>query len=186
MIREAHFQTAMRLSLKKEEERNAIPYKKEQPFIHGTKETKKKKKSKTLKPKTYFPIKIILGQTTDSSLLLQTHRSDLCCNKNPKTQIVFADQNSDSLRPPILHCSFKHTDRTCVATKTLKPKSYLPIKIQTHSDYRFFAVPSNTQIGLACSTLSNRRKKKPLQRWRSPFVPCNRRFISYPASALQQ
>ena len=42
VIREAHFQTAMRLSLKKEEERNAIPYKKEQPFIHGTKETKKK------------------------------------------------------------------------------------------------------------------------------------------------
>ena len=75
-IREAHFQTATRLSLKKkkeEEERNAIPYKKKQPLIHGTKETKKKKKS-----------------------------------------------------------------------KTLKPKSYLPIKIQIHSDYRFFAIPSNT------------------------------------------
>ena len=46
------------------------------------------------------------------------------------------------------------------ATKSLKPKSYFPTKIHTHSDYRFFAVPSNTQIGLACSNLSNRRKKK--------------------------
>ena len=49
VIREAHFQTATRLSLKKkkeEEERNAIPYKKKQPFIHGTKETKKKKNQK--------------------------------------------------------------------------------------------------------------------------------------------
>ena len=46
------------------------------------------------------------------------------------------------------------------ATKTLKPKSYFPTKIHTHSDYWFFAVPSNTQIGLACSNLSNRRKKK--------------------------
>ena len=91
-----------------------MPYKKKQPFIHGTKETKKKKKSKTLKPKTYFPIKFILSQTTDSSLLLQTHRSDLRCNKNPKTQIVFADQNLNSLKPPILRYSFKHTDRTCV------------------------------------------------------------------------
>ena len=40
-------------------------------------------------------------------------------------------------------------------TKTLKPKPYFPIKNQTHSDYRFFAVPSNTQIRLACSNLSN-------------------------------
>ena len=48
------------------------------------------------------------------------------------------------------------------ATKTLKPKSYFPTKIHTHSDYRFLAVPSNTQIGLACSNLSNRRKKKSL------------------------
>ena len=80
-ISEAHFQTDTRLSLKKKKkkkERNAIPYKKKQPFIHGTKETNKKKKSKTQKPKTYFPI-----------------------------------------------------------------------KIHTRSDYRFFFVPSNTQIGLA-------------------------------------
>ena len=42
-FREAHFQTTTHLSLKK---RNAIPYKKKQPFIHGTKETKKKKKKK--------------------------------------------------------------------------------------------------------------------------------------------
>ena len=89
-IREIHFQTTMRLSFKKKKkkrkkERNAKPYKKKQPFIHGTKETKKKKKS--------------------------------------KTQIVFPNQNSYSLRLQILRCSFKHIDRTCVATKTLKPKS---------------------------------------------------------------
>ena len=41
-FREAHFQTTTHLSLKKKRERNAIPYKKKQPFIHGTKETKKK------------------------------------------------------------------------------------------------------------------------------------------------
>ena len=82
-ISETHFQTNTRLSLKKKKkqkkkkERNAIPYKKKQPFIHGTKETKKKK-SKTLKPKTSFPI-----------------------------------------------------------------------KIHTRSNYKFFSVPSNTQIGLA-------------------------------------
>ena len=68
--------------------------------------------------------------------------------------------DSYSLKLQILRCSFKHTDRTCVATKSLKPKSYLPIKIQTHSNYRFFVVPSNIQIGLACSTLSSRRKRK--------------------------
>ena len=32
--------------------------------------------------------------------------------------------------------------------KTLKPKTSFPIKIHTRSDYRFFSVPSNTQIGL--------------------------------------
>ena len=35
-------------------------------------------------------------------------------NKNPKTQTVFPDQNSDSLSLPIPRCTFKHTDRTCV------------------------------------------------------------------------
>ena len=34
-------------------------------------------------------------------------------------------------------------------SKTLKPKTYFPIKIYTRSNYRFFSVPSNTQIGLA-------------------------------------
>ena len=65
MFREIHFQTATRLSLKKKK-KNAKPYKKKQPLIHGTKETKKKKKF-----------------------------------KNPKTQIVFLDQNSYSLRRKI-------------------------------------------------------------------------------------
>ena len=80
---------------------------------------------RTLKPKSVLPTKIqthpayrffavpsntdrrskfILAQTTDSSLFLQTHRSALSCNKNPKTQIGFVDQNSDPLRPPILRC----------------------------------------------------------------------------------
>ena len=35
-------------------------------------------------------------------------------NKNPKTQTVFSDQNSNSLSLPIPRCTFKHTDRTCV------------------------------------------------------------------------
>ena len=46
-ISEIHFQTSTRLSLKKEKEkRNAVPYKNKQPFIHGRKETKKKKNQK--------------------------------------------------------------------------------------------------------------------------------------------
>ena len=163
-ISEAHFQTDTRLSLKikkklkkKKKETQYLIKRSNRLFT----EQRKKKKSKPLKPKLYFSIKL---QITDSY----------------------------SLRLQILRCSFKHIDRTCVATKTLKPKSYLPIKIQTHSDYRFFTVPSIIQIGLACSTLSSWRKKKPLQqlkplqRWKSPFVPCNRRFINYPASTLQQ
>ena len=64
-------------------------------------------------------------------------------SKNPKTQNVFPDKNSYPLSLQILLCSFKHTGWPWVATKTLKPKSVLPIKIQTHSDHRFFAVPSN-------------------------------------------
>ena len=79
------------------------------------------------------------------------------CNKNPKTQIVFPDQNSYSLRLPILRCSFKHTDRTCVFQPIKQTKKKKPLQ-----------------------------QLKPLQRWKSPFVPCNRGFISYPASALQQ
>ena len=35
---------------KKEKERNAKPYKKKQPFIHETKETKKKNKKKIKNP----------------------------------------------------------------------------------------------------------------------------------------
>ena len=52
------------LIIKKKKKKNAKPYKKKQPLIHGTKETKKK-------------------------------------IKNPKTQIVFLDQNSYSLRRKI-------------------------------------------------------------------------------------
>ena len=32
--------------------------------------------------------------------------------------------------------------------KTLKPKTFSPIKIHTRSAYRLFSVPSNTQIDL--------------------------------------
>ena len=35
-------------------------------------------------------------------------------NANPKTQTIFPDQNSDSLRLAILRCTFKHTDWTSV------------------------------------------------------------------------
>ena len=59
-------------------------------------------------------------------------------NKNPKTQIVFLDQNSSSLRLAILRCTSIYT-----------------------------------QIGLACSNPSNRRKIKPLQQWNPLFVLYN-------------
>ena len=157
-IREAHFQTTTRLSLKKEKKKKETQYlikRNNCLFTEQKKQKKKKIKIKTPKTQIVFPdqttdYRFILIQTTDSSMFLQTHKSDLRCNKNPKTQIVFADQNLDSLKLPILRCSFKHTDRTCVL----------------HS-------------------IKQTKKKKPLQRWRSPFIPCNRRFISYPASTLQ-
>ena len=44
-LSEAPFQTNRRLSLKKKE-RNTITYKRKRLFIHGTKETKKKKNQK--------------------------------------------------------------------------------------------------------------------------------------------
>ena len=96
-IREILFQTATHLSFKKKKKKNARPYKKKQPLIHGT--NRRKKKS--------------------------------LCNKNPKTQIVFPDQNSYSLRLPILCCSFKHTNRTCVLQpikQTEKKKASATIK----------------------------------------------------------
>ena len=84
----------------------------------------KKPKKKISKTQRLSRSKFILAQTTDSSLFLQTHRSALRCNKNPKnisrlstdqkekkknknpkTQTVFPDQNSDSLRLAILLCN---------------------------------------------------------------------------------
>ena len=95
-IREILFQTATHLSFKKKKKKNARPYKKKQPLIHGT--NRRKKKS--------------------------------LCNKNPKTQIIFPNQNSYSLRLLILRCSFKHTDRTCVfqPIKQTKKKASATIK----------------------------------------------------------
>ena len=51
-------------------------------------------------------------------------------NKNPKTQIVFLDQNSDSLRLAILRYTFKHTDRTCMfqPIKQMKNKTSAAVK----------------------------------------------------------
>ena len=109
------------------------------PFQTNTRLSLKKKKKK--KKETQYHIKI------SNHLFTEQKKPKKKKIKNPKTQNVFPDQNSYSLRLQILLYSFKHTDRPWVATKTLKPKSVLPIKIQTHSDHRFFAVPSNTQIG---------------------------------------
>ena len=93
-IREAHFQTDTRLSLKKRKKETQYLIKRSNRLFMEQK--KQKKKIKTPKTQIVFPdqntdYKFILTQTTDSSLFLQTHRSDLRCNKNPKTQIVFAD-----------------------------------------------------------------------------------------------
>ena len=160
-IREAHFQTDTRLSLKKKKKKKETQYLiKRSNRLFTEQKKQKKKKSKPLKPKSYFPIKL---------------------------QIT----NSYSLKLQILRCSFKHTNRTCVATKTLKPKSYLPIKIQTHSDYRssLFLQTYRSDLRVPLYQADEKEKPlqqlKPLQQWKSPFVPCNRRFINYPASALR-
>ena len=111
------------------------------PFRQHALIIKKKKKKK--RKETQYYIKISNHLFTEQKKTEKKKKR----SKNPKTQNVFPNQNSFSLRLQILLYSFKHTDRPWVATKTLKPKSVLPIKIQTHSDHRFFAVPSNTQIG---------------------------------------
>ena len=95
-IREAHFQTDTRLSLKKKKKKKETQYLIKRSNRLFTEQKKQKKKIKTPKTQIVFPdqttdYRFILTQTTDSSLFLQTHRSDLRCNKNPKTQIVFAD-----------------------------------------------------------------------------------------------
>ena len=101
-FREANFQTATHLSLKKKEKKRKKEketqylIKRNNRLFMEQKKQKKKKKIKTPKTQIVFPdqttnYRFILTQTTDSSLFLQTHRSDLRCNKNPKTQIVFAD-----------------------------------------------------------------------------------------------
>ena len=112
-IREAHFQTNTRLSLK------AIS---EAPFQTNTRLSLKKKKKKE-KKETQYHIK------GSNHLFTEQKKPKKKKIKNPKTQNVFPDQNSYSLSLQILLCSFKHIDRPCVATKTLKPKSVLPIKI---------------------------------------------------------
>ena len=81
-------------------------------------------------------------------------------NKNPKTQTLFPDQNSDSLSLLIPRCTFKHTDRTCVfqsikhkpalkrkpkKKKNTNPKTqtpYFPIEISDS-----FWLPDETERG---------------------------------------
>ena len=61
MFRDMPLQTTRAYQLKKIiiiKERNAVQYKNKQPFIQGTKETQKKRRSKNPKTKTYYPIKI--------------------------------------------------------------------------------------------------------------------------------
>ena len=115
----------MRLSLKKKkEERNTIPYKRKQPFIHGTKETKKKKKI-----------------------------------KNPKTQIVFLDQNSDSLRLAILRYTFKHTNRTYVFQPIKQTKNKASATVKTSATVEIFVRSLQQAIyklsGLCSSTIND-------------------------------
>ena len=42
----------------------------------------------------------------------------------------------------------KKTEKKKKEAKTLKPKTSFPTKIHFRLDYRFFSIPSNTQIGL--------------------------------------
>ena len=52
-------------------------------------------------------------------------------NKNPKTQTVVPDQNSNSLRLALLCYTFKHTDRTCVFQPIKQTKNKASATVKT-------------------------------------------------------
>ena len=153
---EAPFQTNTHLSLKKKnKKRNTILYKSKQPFIHGTKEPKKKKRSKNPSDNTRLSIKkkkknrkkrnTILKKTAiHSGNKRNPKKKKKKGSKNPKTQNVLPDQNSHSLSLDTLLCSFKHIDRPWVVTKNHKTQIGF---IDQNSGHRFSAIPSNTEIG---------------------------------------
>ena len=80
-------------------------------------------------------------------------------NKNPKTQIVFLDQNSDSLRLAILRYTFKHTDRTYVFQPIKQTKNKASITVKTSATVEIFVRSLQQAIyklsGLCSSTINN-------------------------------
>ena len=80
-------------------------------------------------------------------------------NKNPKTQIVFLDQNSDSLRLAILRYTFKHTDRTYVFQPIKQTKNKASIIVKTSATVEIFVRSLQQAIyklsGLCSSTINN-------------------------------
>ena len=66
------------------------------------------------RPPTYQKKKKRNAKPYKKTSRLSTEQKKEKKNKNPKTQTVFPDQNSDSLGLAILRCIFKHTDQSCV------------------------------------------------------------------------
>ena len=88
-----------------------------------------------------FKFKIPYGAIREAHFQTTTRLSLKKEKKKKETQYLIKRNN----------CLFteKKKQKKKKKSKTLKPKTYFPIKIYTRSDYRFFSVPSNTQIGLA-------------------------------------
>ena len=76
------------------------------PFRQHALIIKKKRKEKKKEKETQYYIKISSHLFREQKKPKKKKKS-----KNPKTQNVFPDQNSYSLRLQTLLCSFKHTDR---------------------------------------------------------------------------
>ena len=74
---------------------------------------------------------------------LQTTRAYQLKNNNNKRK-----KRSTILKKSAIYSGRRETKKKKKKAKTLKPKTSSPIKIHTHSAYRLFFVPSNTQIGL--------------------------------------
>ena len=87
-----------------------------------------------------FTFKIPYGAMSETPFQTNTHLS-LKKRKKRETQYNIKASNH-------LFTEQKNPKKKKKKAKTLKPKTSFPIKIHTRSAYRFFSVPSNTQIGL--------------------------------------
>ena len=90
-----------------------------------------------------FTFKIPYGAMSEAPFQTNTHLSLKKRKKRKKRETQYHIKASNHL-----FTEQKNPKKKKKKAKTLKPKTSFPIKIHTRSAYRFFSVPSNTQVGL--------------------------------------